>query len=266
MRFEAQNIRYSYGSKPLLQEISFRVPERSVYCLTGPNGSGKTTLIGLALRDLKPVSGQFLLDGKDTTEFTLKEHASRIAYVPQVHRRTFAYTVREVVRMGRNRLLSGLYTLGKEDDAVVDRVLTQMGLSDLAEVPYTTLSGGELQVVLIARALVQESQMLIMDEPTANLDIDRSLSALSNLAKLVKEQEKTVFVVSHDLTLPLYLEDIGCPVTLAVLSEGRIAIEDTPHRALENPLLQKVYGVKSKLVNTEWDGVNRHGVIHSLLG
>ncbi len=264
MIFEAQDIRFSYGQKPLLHDLSFGVEKNTIFCLTGPNGCGKTTLIALALRDLQPQSGCFRMSDKDAKSYSDTEYAKEIAFVPQMHRRTFSYTVREVIRMGRHRFMKGVPFSTDEDELAVEAVIRRFRLEKMADVPYTLLSGGELQMVLIARAWVQESQLLLMDEPTANLDIDHSLRILNGLAETVIQRERTVLFVSHDLGIPLYLEDMGCPVTLALLYEGQIQRQGVPTAVLQDPCLKRIYGVNSLMVDHKWENRHRRALLHSL--
>lgn len=264
MIFEAREVSFSYPHKPILEDLSFGIKPGSVYCLTGPNGAGKSTLIGLALRDLQADKGAFYLSGKAIKEISRKDYAREVAYVPQLHKRIFAYTVREVISMGRHRFMTGGGLLSSEDKEAVEAVIDQLSLGHLADLPYTLLSGGELKLVLIARALVQESRLVIMDEPTANLDIDRSYRILNLLSEIVKEGGQTVWMVSHDVGVPLYLEDMGCPVDLAVLSHGRIPLQGSPREVVTDARWQGIYGVRSRLLATEWEGRLRHGILHAL--
>ena len=161
---------FSYGSKEVLHNISFEAVSGELLCVLGHNGAGKTTLFRCMLGLLKPENGSVSIDGADITAMKPAERARCIAYIPQAARPVFAYSVIDMVLMGMTpRLDRGHLNPGSEERKTAIRILDQMGIADLAERDYTKLSGGEQQLVLIARALAQGAETLIMDEPTSSL-------------------------------------------------------------------------------------------------
>lgn len=170
MLLELTNVACGYGAVPLFQNISFTVARGETLCLLGPNGVGKTTLFKTILGLLPPAAGIIRMEGKDIARWGAEERARHIAYVPQTHTPPFPFTVRDVVLMGRAARIGRLGVPGKRDCTAAAEAMGLLGITHLAEKVYTKTSGGERQLVLLARALAQEPELLCMDEPTASLD------------------------------------------------------------------------------------------------
>lgn len=186
-----------YGSKEILHDVSFELFSGHTIVLLGPNGVGKTTLFKTILGFLPRMGGKLRINGEDIGGWPRRRLASVVAYVPQAHIPAFGFTVREIVLMGRTPALDVWASPSKEDESIVDEVLEDLGLSELAERDYTTLSGGEGRMVLIARALAQQPALLIMDEPCANLDLGNQVLLLERILELNKRGLSLV-VTSHD--------------------------------------------------------------------
>lgn len=165
-----EDLSFSYGNVPVLQGISLHVQKGALCGLFGPNGSGKTTLFKCALQFLRNYSGTIRINGHDVSRMKVEEIARNISYVPQEHRPPFPYLASEVVLMGRSPYLGGIFGLSNEDEKIATDAMDLIGISDLADTPYTMLSGGQRQMVLIARAIAQRTQAIFLDEPTAALD------------------------------------------------------------------------------------------------
>jgi zinc transport system ATP-binding protein len=191
---------FSYKDLPVLHDVNFHVHAGEFIALVGPNGSGKTTLLKLLLGLERPDEGKIQLLGKSP-----RRARSEIGYVPQHMRfdRTFPITVRGVVRMGRVQATSG--RRGDRDREATDRALSQVDLSDLAERPYGELSGGQRRRVLVARALAADPRMLILDEPTANMDVESESRLYETLGKL--KGKTTIVIVTHDMSMVSSLTD-----------------------------------------------------------
>ncbi|MEL7609362.1 MAG: ABC transporter ATP-binding protein [Bacillota bacterium] len=187
MILEVKDVACGYGQKVVLDHVSFSAKKSQVICILGPNGVGKTTVFKTIMGLLKPLSGQILLNGTDRTSMSVMEIARMIAYVPQHHTPPFPFLVREVVATGRTAHIGRFASPGKRDEAIVERVLDSMHLSHLSDRVYTELSGGERQMVLIARALAQEPQIMILDEPTSNLDFGNQIKVLQKINRLSHE-------------------------------------------------------------------------------
>ena len=244
---EVQGLSFAYGDKQIFSDVGFAVEKGQVFCLVGPNGCGKTTLLHCILSHLQPASGSILVDGEDISALRPRELAARIAYVPQTHVRSFPYRTVDVVAMGRTRQ-QGL--LGSDTGAVeaARGMMARLDIGHLAETEYTALSGGELQMVLVARALVQESSILVLDEPAAHLDVKRTQDILLMLAALARDQGATIVLSTHDFNHPLMMQDEGADVRMALMDDGRLSAAGAPLDMLSSGLLGSVYGIKSRII------------------
>lgn len=186
MKLEVRNLTCGYHGNPILQNLSFSLDSGEILCILGPNGVGKTTLFKTMLGLLPAISGEVLVDQTPYLSRSAKMRAQLLGYVPQAHTPPFPYTVRQVVVMGRTAHLGLTSAPGARDYAIADQVLARLQLSHLAEQDYTKISGGERQMVLIARALTQSPEILFMDEPTANLDFGNQAQVLSTIRQLAK--------------------------------------------------------------------------------
>ena len=237
-----------YQGVPLFRDLSLTVDRGQILCLMGPNGCGKSTLINTALGLLRPLAGRVLLEGREVARLTRREIARRVALVPQRHQPMFPYTVAQVVLMGRTAHLSPFSGPTAEDEAVCRAALEQAGLRSLADVPYHQLSGGELQLVLLARAVGQRAPLLLLDEPTAHLDLRNELLFLETAARLAREQDMGVLMATHDPNHAFYLAEQGLPVTAALLSGGGLFAAGTPEETLTPQALARVYGVEAAVL------------------
>lgn len=225
-----------YGSRAVLSDVSFSVGESCVLTLLGKNGVGKSTLFKTILGFLPRLSGSVFLEGEDAGAWTRRRFARSVAYVPQVHEGSFGFTVREMVLMGRTPLAGGLAGPSKEDERIACDVIDQLGLSRLADRDVSSLSGGEQQMVLIARALSQQPKLLMMDEPCANLDWGNQVVVLSRIRELARAG-LAVVVTSHDPNHALLLEsDVLC------LGSDEI-FAGCATEVLSPAALRKLYGV-----------------------
>ena len=233
---EVKGLSCGYGKHPILEDISFRIEAGSSASLLGPNGVGKTTLFKTILGFLPRLSGEVLLEGHETSSWSRKEYAQAVAYVPQAHETAFAFTVHDLVLMGRTPALTSLATPGAEDERICCEVIDEMGLSHLAHRPCTELSGGELQMALIARALVQMPRLLIMDEPCANLDLGNQTRVLEKMSQLVGEG-LAMLVCTHDPNHAFFLDDN----VICLGRDGRTAMGQT-RSVLDAATLKWLYG------------------------
>lgn len=250
MILDIRNFSFSFGNEPLLCDLSLSVDAGETVCLLGPNGSGKTTLLDCALGFHRTFSGSIALCGKDILAYSRSQLAAKVAYVPQLHSPTFPFTVQEVVLMGRTVHAGVFGAPGKEDYAQCDAALRRVGIEDFADRPYTSLSGGELKLVLLARALAQQTALIVLDEPTSSLDFKNELLFLDTLADLVKSEEIGVLMATHALDHPFYFESKGLPVRAVMLRKGKEARCGTPSDLLTARTLLDVYGVRAAILET----------------
>ncbi|MDH6705079.1 iron complex transport system ATP-binding protein [Kitasatospora sp. MAA19] len=220
----------------LVHDVALDAAAGQVVGLVGPNGSGKSTLLRCVYRALRPATGAVRLDGDDLHALTAREAARRVAALPQEHSAEFDFTVAEVVAMGRLPHRRGLGGPGAGDHARCAGALRRVGAEHLAGRGFLSLSGGEKQRVLIARALVQEPRLLVLDEPTNHLDIAHQLDVLA----LVRQAGPTVLTALHDLNLAAGHCDL-----LYVLRAGRIVASGPPAEVLRTDLLAEVFGVRA---------------------
>jgi iron complex transport system ATP-binding protein len=226
-----------YGNRVVVADISLNVKEGEVLCLLGPNGAGKTTLFRTLLGLIHPLGGEIALDESPLASFSARERAARMAYVPQAHAGVFAYTVLDVVLMGRTARLGLFASPGKADEEAALEALKSIGIERLANEDYTRISGGERQLALIARALAQGTPMLVLDEPTANLDFGNSARVLARVAALAK-QGYAIVLSTHE---PDHALNIGTKVV--IVQEGRIAATGTPQEIVTSERLSSLYNI-----------------------
>ncbi|MDD4571987.1 MAG: ABC transporter ATP-binding protein [Clostridia bacterium] len=185
-----------YAKRTVLKHINLKIETGEVLCILGPNGVGKSTLFKTIQGFLAPHSGQILLNGKSISKWSRKQLAKNLAYVPQTHEASFPYTVSEVVLMGRTAHLGNFSSPRIQDYEICEEILTKLKISHLASSIYTQISGGERQLVLIARALAQKPLFLMMDEPTSNLDFGNQVKVLQQIVNLA-ESGMGIIMTTH---------------------------------------------------------------------
>ena len=246
MKFEAIHVDCGYSKRARsLTDVNFTLEGGEVCCILGPNGIGKTTLFKTILGDLPPLAGQLLFDGKDMTKFDASELARHVAYVSQSHEQPFPYLVEDVVMLGRvNELgLGGVPTV--YDRRIVDDAIEAMGIRHLRKRPYTDISGGELQLTMIARALAQQPQMLVLDEPTAALDYGNVVRVI-DVINQIAEQGYGVLFTTHS---PDHAFLTGANVVL--LRRGEPPLFGPANDVVTGSNLRSTYGVRAAIVEFE---------------
>jgi iron complex transport system ATP-binding protein len=236
---EIRNLNFAYGKNAVLRGINFSAKAGEFISIIGPNGAGKSTLIKMIDGILSTAQSEILLDGKSISDFSRKDLAQKIAYLPQESKFSFAYTVREVVMMGRFPYLKGVFTYSAEDFHIVREMMDLMEINRFAERNFNELSGGEKQRVLIASALAQQPKIILLDEPTSALDLHHQIAIYHILKKLQKQQNLTIIVVTHDINLAAqYCE------RMTLMGNGMIIRDGEPKSVLQFNLLQETFGVK----------------------
>ena len=247
---DIQDLSFSYGDKPIFQGISYGLEAGQICCLMGPNGCGKSTLMDCILGDHQPTAGQILLNGKNIRSYRPKELATLLSYVPQSHERTFPYTVRQVVQMGRTPHCRFYGGGDAQDEQLVDEALELVGLDGLSDRPYTQISGGEMQLTLLARAVVQDTPLILMDEPTAHLDFRNELVFLQMVVRLMEEKNKAVFLATHSPNHAFYFENQSANVTVAAMSRDRsqsgLLSVGKPSEVLTEENIQIIYDIRAR--------------------
>ncbi len=244
-----KDINYSYHAhQPILKNISFEQQAGEALFLLGPNGSGKSTLLNCLLGIYPVHTGTVKLNGVDISTLNTQARARLMAYVPQQSEIRFPYTVFETVFMGRAPYTKLYSSPAAKDKVIVDRVLNILGIEKLQNRAFTTLSGGEQRLVLIARALVMETPLIVMDEPDAGLDFFNENVLLKIIMNLVTEQQRSLIVATHRLNHPWYFENQGISVRVALIQQGKLVVIGRPSEVITPTNVLEVYGMQSQLV------------------
>lgn len=249
MKAEAEQIEVSYGARRILKEVSMEVGEREFVGIIGPNGSGKSTLLKCMYRVLKPQKGCIYLNGNEINSMSVRESAKNMAVVAQHNYYNFEFSVQEVVLMGRAPHKKALERDNARDYEIVEKALQTVGMSQFRQRSFSTLSGGEQQRVILARALAQQTPCLILDEPTNHLDITHQIQIM----KLVKRLDVTVISAIHDLNIAAAFCD-----RLYVLKNGEMVGQGKPEEVLTQEFIREIYEVEAEITK------DRKGNMHIL--
>ncbi len=241
----AENIAFYYkNDKPVLKNINFKLERGKVLCLLGPNGTGKTTLLRCILGLLKVKKGHFLWNSQDMSKLSIRQRSQCMAYVPQSSELSFPYEVKEVVLMGRIAHLAPGSSPGEKDMEIVHDVMKKMGIFHIKDSIFQNLSGGEKQMVLMARALAQQATLLILDEPTASLDFANQVSALKMIRELSR-QGFTVLMTSHSPDHAFLVAD-----QVLMMRDGDIYASGSPEDIICEDNLTKLYKTTAAICQT----------------
>lgn len=237
-----KNVSFSYGSDAVIRDVTLNAFPGEVLAIIGPNGAGKTTLLKLLADVLKPSlsSGEILFDGTDIREMNRDKIAKIVSYSPQENVIPGILTVYEIVLLGRIPYLS--WRISKDDLKIANKILKELGLETYAKKYVNQLSGGERQIVLIAQALVREPSVLLLDEPTSNLDIRNQLEVLDMIREIARQRKITTIITLHDLNLAAMYAD-----KLVILNNGSVYAYGKPEETLNPDTLATVYGVKARV-------------------
>ncbi|WP_226553723.1 ABC transporter ATP-binding protein [Celeribacter naphthalenivorans] len=236
---QATAVRQSIGGRTVLDGVTLSVSPGEIVGLVGPNGAGKSTLVRAMLGLSRPVSGDIRLGGRDVRTLSAQARAREIAYVPQRPSDGFPVSVFDTCLLGRTPYMGT--RPGREDLAIVEQVLEQLGLTNLAFRTMDALSGGERQRVMLARALAQQTPLIVLDEPTSALDIGNQLFTLRFLADEARRRGVGVLVAIHDLSLAARFSS-----RIALLHQGRLVAEGPWHTALTAETIRQTYGVEAE--------------------
>lgn len=247
MEIRTDDLHAMLGGTEILHGIDFTAGDRSLVGVIGPNGSGKSTLLKCIYRVLKPSEGAVFVDGQPLSEYRVRDSAKKIAVLAQHNFYNFEFTVQDVVLMGRAPHKRALERDSAADFKIVHEAMERVGVAPLRDRLFSTLSGGEQQRVLLARALAQQTPCLILDEPTNHLDIKYQLELLD----LVRSLDRTVIAAIHDLNIAAMYCD-----TIFVMQSGRIVAAGAPRDVLTRSLIRSVYEVDTD-VFTDSDGLLR---------
>ena len=251
MIMKAEKLSFSYGSREILSGFSFAAKPGSVCCIMGPNGSGKTTLLGCLMGIDKISAGRIELLGKDLKEYGRQDIARHVSYMPQIHGISFPYTVREFVLMGRMAYAGTFGSPKKEDYDACTLAMERAGVSAFEDKAYSSLSGGELRLVLLARALCQQAEIILMDEPTAHLDFRNEMLFLERIADLAGKGDVSVIMSTHSPNHALMLESMGLGVEAILMKDGKNFLSGRPSEVINKESVAEVFGVEAEIIDLE---------------
>lgn len=240
VKLSIKDIRFGYDSTDVLRNLCLDIGDGQIVSIVGPNGSGKSTLIKCIDRILCPSAGDISVDRREISGMDRMELARTIAYVPQSSMRVFPHSVFDVVLMGRRPHLGWRGSGG--DEEIVWEVLRLLGLEEHALTAFTELSGGQQQKVLIARALAQETGVILLDEPTSNLDIWHQIDVMETLRTLVRKRDMTAVIAIHDLNIAARYSD-----TIVMMKKGVIVAAGKPEDVFTGENLAAVYGIRARI-------------------
>ncbi len=248
---EIQHLSFAYPQLDALQDVSLHMDQGEVLCLVGPNGCGKTTLLDHLIGAHSMQKGQIFFEGKDLRKMRTKELSKKIGYVPQSRRNTFPYQVLDFVLMGRTPYTGVFASPNENDMQIALDALDQIGIISFQDRIFTQLSGGERQLVILARALAQKTPLLLMDEPTAHLDFAHEMMILETIVKMIKTQNLSVMMATHFPNHAFYLQSNGVPTRVAMMKQGRILQIGQPDEVLTVPNIEQVFGVNSQILSIQ---------------
>jgi iron complex transport system ATP-binding protein len=237
-----ENLAFGFPSRRVGDHVTFALAPGETLALLGANGAGKTTLLRTLLGLLPPLAGRVAIDGAPIARFTPAERATRIAYVPQHHVPAYAFSVTDAVLMGRAGRIGTFARPGRADHAAAAEALATLGIGPLARRPVTEISGGERQLVMIARALAQQASIIVLDEPTASLDFGNRVRVLRELDRL-RARGMTLLFSTHEPDQALVHADRAL-----LLADGRPLALDAVGRALSAENIERLYGTPVRLV------------------
>ena len=243
MSVEVRNLTFSYGARRVLSEIGFSVPDGSLTAVLGPNGVGKSTLFRCILGLLHGYTGEILLSGENARGMDAHALAKRIAYIPQSSYPAFNYTVLDMVLMGASAQGATMRGPNAAEMARARASLEKMGMADFEGRDYMRLSGGERQLILIARALAQQTQILIMDEPTANLDFGNQMRVLNRVRTLADEGYAVIFSTHHPEQAYQFADQI------VAMLDGRVFACGAPQDVLNEETIQALYAMETEIIS-----------------
>jgi len=252
MTIEIRNLSFGYGGHPAVRDVSLKLDSGRFYGILGPNGCGKTTLVDLLIRHRTPNTGAIMYEGKPLFRYTRKQISRHFALVPQQYAVNFPFTSRQIVMMGRYPHLGRFAFPDREDHRQVDEIMEKTGTREFENRFISELSGGERQRVIFARALVQDTPVLMLDEATSNLDISHAISLFGLAFDRVVHEGKTVIAVMQDINLAA----LFCQY-LILMKSGQVLHHGPSNQVLTESTIHEVFQVNAKVVDDDYAGAKQ---------
>ena len=249
MSIEIENLSFSYGERNVLKNISFRSEYGEFLSVLGPNGVGKSTLFRCMLGLLTPSNGSTRIDGTDISQMDAVRLSRHIAYIPQSHNPVFNFSVFDMVLMGTTAQLGKFSSPGKAQEEQAEAAMDRLGILHLKDRGYSNISGGERQLVLIARAIAQQAKILVMDEPSANLDFGNRIRVMQTVKDLTKDGY-AVIQSTHDPDQAYMYSD-----RILAMYDGQVLAWGTPQETINNDIISTLYGVNVEVNSMRGDAV-----------
>ncbi|CAI8309019.1 MAG: Fe(3+) dicitrate transport ATP-binding protein FecE [Marine Group II euryarchaeote MED-G33] len=238
-----ENLNFSWGENHVLKDACFSIGSNQIVAILGINGAGKSTLLKCINKILNPSSGEIYLTGNDVKNYNLAQLATKVSYVPQSVMTSFSMDVFDVVLLGRRPHLT--WRISDKDRDLVSETLRYLGLEDFAFRRFDQLSGGERQRVIIAKAIAQDPSLILMDEPTSDLDLKNQIEVMKRMKEIVsdKDQSRSALIAIHDINIAARYAD-----RILLLHEGKIIADGTPSDVLTEQNIAQVFGVTSSVI------------------
>jgi iron complex transport system ATP-binding protein len=252
---QLEKISFTYEVLPVIKDLSISIQEQDLIGIIGPNGSGKSTLLKIMGALLKPDSGSIQFNETQLSKINKKHFAQSVSWIPQDHPMVFPFKVSEIVLMGRHPYLSPLSFESEEDLEISHRAMESTMTSQFADRYFNEISGGEKQRVMIASALAQNPEMMLLDEPTSALDLNYQIQILTILKNLNVNHKMTLVMAMHDLNLASRFCN-----RLIILNDGQVVRDGSPEKVLTKDILEQVYGIEVDLVS-----INGKIMIHPVI-
>ena len=244
MEIKLENLSFSYGSVPIFKDINLVIDRPELVCILGPNGAGKSTLMHCMNKLQTPTSGTVYLDGRDLKSYTLKELAKLVSFVPHSEDTTFSMSVLDTVLMGRMPHTGTM--MSQEDVLIAAENIKLLGMQEFAMQGFDELSAGQHQKVMIARSLTQEPQVMLLDEPTANLDVKYQMLVMRLLRDVAKLKGIIVITICHDLNVTSMYAD-----RVVMLYDHRIYADGSPAEVLTKDNIRMLYGIDCQIIDVQ---------------
>jgi iron complex transport system ATP-binding protein len=249
-RLHADSVTVGYGAEPVVRDLSLAIPDGKVTTIVGPNGCGKSTLLRTMARLLKPTSGTVMLDGEPITSIHTREIAKRMALLPQSPVAPEGLLVRDLVGRGRHPHQRWFAQWSEHDEDIVGQALALTDTAELGDRPLDQLSGGQRQRAWIAMTLAQDTDLMLLDEPTTYLDLAHQVEVLDLVSRLNRERGRTVAMVLHDLNLAARYSDL-----IVVMKDGVVVTQGTPAEVFTVQLLAAVFGLDAAVLEDPRTGL-----------